>query len=158
MKSNKKKNISIPLDEFLIRIKILNSTFLCLITSINKYLIQLWIHHYYLPLQILLQDFWKAKAVNLYLMSYVSTIYVDIFLIAFSKYLNEILNIFNSLHTRVHCNFTVCIKKKSVDNHIYFLNIMIIIENKKIIFYLYHKSTFSGRYLLIFILKPPSHL
>ena len=56
--------------------------------------------------------------------------------------INNTLNIFNSLHSRLQFTMEIGTKKS-----LNFLDTGIIIENKRIIFDTYHKPTFSGRFL-----------
>ncbi|KMQ92471.1 hypothetical protein RF55_7530 [Lasius niger] len=65
----------------------------------------------------------------------------DVALAAPSFMLNDVLNMFNSLHPRLQ--FTM---EKGVDNPLNFLDI-IIVNGGMMEFNWYHKPTFSGRYL-----------
>jgi len=65
----------------------------------------------------------------------------DIVLAVPTSKIDLVFNKFNSIHERLQ--FTIEIGKSSIN----FLDITIIIENKKIMFNWYHKPTFSGRYL-----------
>ena len=68
--------------------------------------------------------------------------YVDDIVLAFpSEYIDDTLTIFNSLHTRLQFTMEVG------DNRLNFLDTTLIIDNKRIIFDTYHKTTFSGRFL-----------
>ena len=66
----------------------------------------------------------------------------DIILAAPSESICDILDIFNSLHIRLQ--FTMEI---GLDGKISFLDTMLIIEERNLIFDIYRKATFSGRFL-----------
>jgi len=75
----------------------------------------------------------------------------DILLAAPSKFLDKILNIFNSFHERMQ--FTLEI---SNNNSINFLDLSLIIDGQGIIFDCYRKPTFSGRYINFYSQHPIS--
>src|SRR5580765_5024327 len=66
----------------------------------------------------------------------------DVALAAPSSMLKDILKIFNSFHPRLQ--FTM---EEGVDNRLNYLDVTIIVNNGKLEFDWFHKSTFSGRYL-----------
>jgi len=69
--------------------------------------------------------------------------YVDDIVLAFpSEYINDTLTIFNSLHTKLQ--FTMEVGK---DNKLNFLDIILIIDNKKIIFDILSQNYIFGRFL-----------
>jgi len=79
--------------------------------------------------------------------------YVDDILIAIPENkIKDTVNVFNSLHKRLQ--FT---SESSNNNTINFLNVNIISENNKFIFNLYHKPSFSGRYLHFLSNHPNIH-
>jgi len=65
-----------------------------------------------------------------------------IFLACPPDLLNNVLEIFNSLHERIQFTLEV-----GESNRLQFLDVTVIIADKKIIFDLYKKSTFSGKYI-----------
>ncbi|XP_024891588.1 uncharacterized protein LOC112467272 [Temnothorax curvispinosus] len=65
------------------------------------------------------------------------------------NFLQDTLNIFNSIHNRLQ--FTIEI---SNNNTLNFLDTTIIAANERLIFDWYHKPTFSGRYLSFFSSRP----
>jgi len=73
---------------------------------------------------------------------------VDIVLALSSEYIGDTLIIFNSLYTRLQLHtrlqFTMEVGN---DNRLNFLDTTLIIDNKRIIFDTYHKTTFSRRFL-----------
>jgi len=78
--------------------------------------------------------------------------YVDDILIgAPEESIHTILDVFNSLHERL--NFTLELNNR---NSINFLNLNITMEKNEFIFDLYHKPTFSGRYLNFYSNHPIS--
>jgi len=78
--------------------------------------------------------------------------YVDDILIgAPEENIHKILDVFNSLHERL--NFTL---ELNDGNRINFLNLNITMEGNEFIFDLYHKPTFSGRYLNFYSKHPIS--
>ena len=76
----------------------------------------------------------------------------DIILVAPSERVGDILNIFNSLDTRLQ--FTMEI---GLDGKISFLDTMLIIEERNLIFDIYRKATFSGRFLNFHSYHPHCH-
>ncbi|KYN39513.1 hypothetical protein ALC56_06006, partial [Trachymyrmex septentrionalis] len=68
--------------------------------------------------------------------------YIDVILALLSNIINDILNTFNSLHTRLQF-----IIEAGTDNRLSFLDTMLIIDNHRIIFDTYYKKTFSGRFV-----------
>jgi len=79
--------------------------------------------------------------------------YVDDILIAAHRIqFNDILNTFNSFHSRL--KFTL---EYSINNEISFLDTKIIINNHAIMFDLYKKPTSSGRYLSFYWHHPITH-
>jgi len=80
-------------------------------------------------------------------LSYITPIYfryVDDILMAVPKTkIHNTVKVFNSMHDRMH--FTL---ERSTNNKIHFLNLTIeATEDRKLIFNLYFKPTYSGRYL-----------
>ena len=59
-----------------------------------------------------------------------------------SESIDDILDIFNSLHTRLQFTMEV-----DIDGKINFLDTMLIIEEQNLIFDIYRKAIFSGRFL-----------
>jgi hypothetical protein len=79
--------------------------------------------------------------------------YVDDILLAIKKDLvDNVVEVFNSLHDRLKFTLEV-----SDNNSINFLDVSIIIDNNRITFDLYHKPTYSGRYLNFYSNHPPIH-
>ncbi|KAG5342011.1 SETMR methyltransferase, partial [Acromyrmex heyeri] len=69
--------------------------------------------------------------------------YVDDIILAFpSDTINDALNIFNSLHMRLQFILEV-----GTGGKLSFLDTMLVIDDQRIIFDIYHKKTFSGRFL-----------
>ena len=68
----------------------------------------------------------------------------DILLALPSDAINDTLNIFNSLHTVFRLQFTL---EVGTNGKLSFLDTMLVIDNQKIIFDIYHKKTISGRFL-----------
>ncbi|KYN22608.1 hypothetical protein ALC57_04991, partial [Trachymyrmex cornetzi] len=64
----------------------------------------------------------------------------------------ETLKIFNSIHVRLQFTCEV-----GTGNRISFLNTTIIIDNNRIIFDVFHKSTYSGRFLSFYSNHPTCH-
>jgi len=92
---------------------------------------------------IVLQDIEKAAIDHLSIMLSFYIRYVDDILLATpQENLDNILNIFNSFHERLQF-----IMEVNNDGHISFLDVSLMIKDKKIIFALYKKPTNSGRYL-----------
>jgi len=81
-------------------------------------------------------------------------IYIDdiVLALSFENIDNIILTIFNSLYTRLQ--FTMEI---SFDNRLNFLDTTLIIDSHRIIFDTYHKTVFSGRFLIFHSNHPLCH-
>ncbi|KYN09501.1 hypothetical protein ALC57_18369 [Trachymyrmex cornetzi] len=79
--------------------------------------------------------------------------YVDDVILALpSNNINDALNTFNSLHTRLQ--FTLEIGS---EDRLSFLDTTLIIDNHRIIFDIYRKKTFSGRFLNFYSNYPLCH-
>jgi len=76
----------------------------------------------------------------------------DIMLAAQSDSFDQILHIFNSQHSRLQ--FTIETER---DKRISFLDLTFINEDGKLIFDIFHKPTFSGRYLSYYSHHPINH-
>lgn len=138
------QNISIPIEEFLITIKlIIDSTFF----TFNK----IYYRFLALPMDSLLfpiivdlvmQDLEEVAIECLFLQLPFYHRYVDdIILAAPADLLDNILQTFNSLHSRLHLIMEV------EDGRISVLDIMLIKDNNRNIFDWFHKLSFSRRYL-----------
>lgn len=139
-------NCDIPKAEFLLAIKfVLNSTFF----TFNKVIYQ---QTFRTPMgsplspiiaDIVLQDL-ENKALST--LSFTPSFYFryvdDVALAVPSELIEYTLNIFNSFHARLQ--FTVEI---GLNNSLNFLDITMLLDNKRIVYDWYHKETFSGRYL-----------
>ena len=140
------RNCDIPKNEFLTGIRfVLNSTFF----SFNNVCYQ---QTFGTPMgsplspiiaDITLQDL-ESRAIGT--LSFEPPFYFryvdDVVLAVPSNSSNTVLNTFNSLHPRIQ--FTL---EEGADNRLNFLDVTIIIRDKRIEFDWYHKPTFSGRYL-----------
>ena len=99
---------------------------------------------------MVMQDFEKMAIGMLpYLLLFYYRYVDDIILAAPSESIGNILDIFNSLHTRLQ--FSMEIGKIS------FLDTMLIIEERNLIFDIYRKATFSGRFLNFHSYHPHCH-
>ncbi|XP_018367481.1 PREDICTED: uncharacterized protein LOC108763996 [Trachymyrmex cornetzi] len=76
----------------------------------------------------------------------------DVILAAPSESIDDILCVFNSLHTRLQFTMEV-----GIDGKISFLDTLIIVEDCKLIFDGYRKATFSGRFLNFHSQHPICH-
>lgn len=136
----------IPKEEFLLGIRlILNSTFFTFNKRIYKQIFGTPMGSPLSPViaDMVLQDIEEVAIHSLpfYLPFYFR--YVDdIFLAAPSEQVDHLLEIFNSLHKRLQ--FTI---EVSTNNSLNFLDVLATISDGNIILDLYHKPTFSKRYL-----------
>ncbi|RLU21129.1 hypothetical protein DMN91_005755 [Ooceraea biroi] len=150
------KGTSIPIDEFLIAINfVLSSTCFSFGGHIYKQIFGTLMGSpiSMIVADLVLQDI-ESKALstlNRHIPIYCRHV-DDIILASHPAYFNDILNTFNSFHSRLQ--FTI---EHSNNNSINFLDISIIFEHGNINLDWYHKPTFSGRYLNFFSHHPTSH-
>lgn len=138
-------NCSVPRDEFISAIRfVLNSTFFTFNGRIYQQTYDTPMGSPLSPIiaDIVLQDLEERAMARLTFTPPFYVRYVDVALAVPSCFLEHTLNVFNSFHSRIQ--FTMEIGD---DNKFNFLDVIIILNNNRLIFDWFHKSTFSGRYL-----------
>ncbi|XP_067216467.1 uncharacterized protein [Linepithema humile] len=147
---------SIPIEEFLIGINlVLNSTYFSFNKVIYKQIFGTPMGSPLSPIiaEFMLQDLENSAIERLpYKLPFYFRYVDDILFTAPENHLDEVLETFNSMHSRLQ--FTL---EKGINNHINFLNVKLISENNFIKFDLFHKPTFSGRYLSFYSHHPMAH-
>jgi len=150
------KNTSIPLIDFKMAVKfVLSSTFFSFNNNCYKQIFGTPMGSPLSPViaDLVMQDLElsaiRMLPINLpFYYRYVD----DIILTAPSESLDQILHVFNAQHKRLQ--FTI---ETEIDKRISFLDLTFINKDGKLIFDIFHKPTFSGRYLSYYSHHPVNH-